>query len=66
MGEMKSIHIFLVGNPEGSNRQLGRSRRRWEDNFRMELKETGWGGVNWMRLAQDMDQWRVLGVGGVS
>jgi hypothetical protein len=39
---------------------LGRPRRRLEDNIRMDLKEIGWGGVNWMHLAQDSDQWRAL------
>jgi hypothetical protein len=48
-----------VGKPEGK-RQLGRTRRRWEDNFRMNLREIGWGGMDWIDLAQDKDQWKAL------
>jgi hypothetical protein len=48
-----------VGKPEGK-RPLGRTRRRWEDNIRMDLREIGWGGVDWIDLAQDRDQWRAL------
>jgi hypothetical protein len=47
----------LVGRPEGK-RPLGRPRRRWENNFRMDLRETGFNGANWIRLAQDGVQWR--------
>jgi hypothetical protein len=46
-----------VGKPEGK-RPLGRPRHRWEDN--LDLRETGWGGMDWIVLAQDRDQWRVL------
>jgi hypothetical protein len=49
-----------VGNPEGK-RPLDRPRRRWEDNIRMDLREIGWGGMDWIDLAQDRDQWRTLG-----
>jgi hypothetical protein len=49
----------LVGKPEGK-RPLGRSRRRWEDNIRMDLREIGWEGVDWKHLAQDRDQWRAV------
>jgi hypothetical protein len=49
----------LVGKPEGK-RSLGRTRRRWEDNIRMDLKEIGWGGIDWIDLAQDRAQWRAL------
>jgi len=45
----------LVGKPEGK-RPLGRPRRRWEDNIRAHLRETGWEGVDWMHMAQDKDQ----------
>jgi hypothetical protein len=45
----------LVGNPEG-NRPLGRPRHRWEDGIRVTLRESGWGGVDWIRLAQDRDR----------
>jgi hypothetical protein len=50
---------ILVGKPEGK-RPLGRSRSRWEDNLRMDLREIGWGGMYWIDLAQDRDQWRAL------
>jgi hypothetical protein len=49
----------MVGKPEGM-RLLGRPRHRWEDNIKMDLREIGWEGVNWMHLAQDRDQWWVL------
>jgi hypothetical protein len=49
----------LVGKPEGK-RQLGRPRRRWEDNFKMDLQEVGCGGMDWIELAQDRDRWRAL------
>jgi hypothetical protein len=42
--------------PEGK-RPLGRARRRWEDNIRMDLREIGWGGMDWIDLVQDRDQW---------
>ena len=48
----------LVGKPEGKS-QLGRPRRRWEDNIKMDLQEVG-GGGDWMELAQDRDRWRAL------
>jgi hypothetical protein len=48
-----------VGNPEGK-RPLGTPRCRWEDNIRMGLREIGWGGMDWIDLAQDRDQWRTL------
>jgi hypothetical protein len=49
----------VVGKPEGK-RPLGRPRRRWEDNIRMDLREIVWGGMDWIDLAQDRDQWRAL------
>jgi hypothetical protein len=52
MGEMGNANDILVRKPEGK-RQLGRPRRRWEDNIRMDLAEIGWEGVDWMRLAQE-------------
>jgi hypothetical protein len=52
-------HRILVEKPEGK-RPLGRPRRRWEDNIRMDLREIGWGGMDWIDLAQDGDQWRAL------
>ena len=45
--------------PEG-NRPLGRPRRRWEDNIKMDLQEVGCGGMDWIDLAQDRDRWRAL------
>jgi hypothetical protein len=56
MGEMKSTYSILVGKPQGK-RPLVRSGRRWKD-IRMGLKETGWGSVDWIHLAQDRDQWQ--------
>jgi hypothetical protein len=51
-------HI-LVGKPEGK-RPLGRPRSRWEDNIRIDLREMGWEGVDWMNVTQDRDQWWIL------
>jgi hypothetical protein len=48
-----------VGKPEGK-RPLGRPRRRWVDNIKMDLREIGWDVMNWIDLAHDMDQWRAL------
>jgi hypothetical protein len=50
---------FLVGKPEGK-RPLGRPRRRWEDNIKMDIQEVGGGCGDWMELAQDRDRWRAL------
>jgi len=58
MGEGRDVHRVLVGKPEGK-RLLGRPRRRWEDNIKMDLREVGRGG-EWMELAQDRDRWRTL------
>ena len=55
----RGVHKVLVGKPEGK-RPLGRSRRRWEDNIKMDLEEVGRGCGDWMELAQDMDRRRVL------
>jgi hypothetical protein len=49
----------LVGKPE-EKRPLGRPRRRWEDNIKIDLQEVGCGGMDWIKLAQDRDRWRVL------
>jgi hypothetical protein len=57
MGEERNVYKVLVGKPEGK-RLLGRPRRRWEDGIRMDLREIGLGGVNWIRLAQDRGRWR--------
>jgi hypothetical protein len=58
MGEERKVYKVLMGKPEGK-RLLGRPRRRWEDGIRMDLREIGLGGVDWIRLAQDRDRWRV-------
>jgi hypothetical protein len=57
MGDERGVHRVLVGNPE-EKRPLGRPRRRWEDNIKMDLQEVGWGRGDWMELAQDRDGWR--------
>jgi hypothetical protein len=57
MGEGRGVYRILVERPEG-RRPLGRPRRRWEDNIKMDLSETGIDGVNWIQLAQDRVQWR--------
>ena len=59
MGEGKRVHWVLVGNP-GGKRPLGRPRRRWEDNIKMDLQEVGGGRGDWMELAQDRDGWWAL------
>jgi hypothetical protein len=59
MGEKRNAYRMLVGKPEGK-RPLGRPRRRWEYNIRMNPREIGWGGMDWIDLAQDRDQWRAL------
>jgi hypothetical protein len=59
MGEERKLYKVLVGKPEGK-RPLGRPRRRWEDGIRIYLGETGWGVVDWIRLAQDRDRWRAV------
>jgi len=55
---LKKLRV-LVGKPEGM-RKLGRSKCRWEDNIKMDLKEVGCGDTDWIELAQDRDRWRVL------
>jgi hypothetical protein len=59
MGEKRKVYKVLVGKSEGK-RPLGRPRRRWEDGIRMDLRETGLRGVDWVRLAQDRDRWRAV------
>jgi hypothetical protein len=59
MGEGRGAHRVLVGRPKGK-RPLGRPRRRWEDNIKMDLGEIGIDGANWIRLAQDRVQWRAF------
>ena len=59
MGERRGEYRALVGKPEGK-RPLGRPRRRWEDNIKMDLQEVGCGGMDWIELAQDRDMWWAL------
>jgi hypothetical protein len=56
MGEGRGVYRFLVGRPE-EKRPLGRPRCRWEDNIKMDLREMGIDGANWIRLAQDRVRW---------
>jgi hypothetical protein len=59
MGESRSVYGVLVGKPEGK-RPLGRPRRRWEDNIKMDLQEVGCGSMVWIELAQETDRWRAF------
>jgi hypothetical protein len=59
MGAKRNAYRLLVGKPEG-RRPLGRPRRRWVDNIKMDLVEVGLGDVDWIDLAQDRDKWRGL------
>jgi hypothetical protein len=59
VGERRGIYRVLVGTPEGQ-RPLGRPRRRWEDNIKMDPQEVGCVGMDWIGLAQDRDRWRTL------
>jgi hypothetical protein len=54
----RNAYRILVGKPEGK-RPLGRPRRRWVDNIKMDLREVGWDRMDWIDLAQDRDRWRV-------
>jgi hypothetical protein len=56
---MRDAYKILAGRTEG-RKPLGRHKRRWEDNIRMDLRELGWEGVDWIRLGQDRDQWRAV------
>ena len=58
-GERRGVYRVLVGKPL-ETRPLGRTRRRWEDNIKMDLQEVGCGGIEWIELAQDRDRRRVL------
>jgi hypothetical protein len=59
MGEKRNAYRLVVLKPEGK-RRLGRPRRRWVDNIRMDLREMEWGDVDWIGLAQDRNRWRAL------
>jgi hypothetical protein len=58
-GAKRNAYRLLVGKPEGK-RPLGRKRRRWVNNIKMDLRGIGWGVMDWIDLAQDRDQWRSL------
>ena len=57
MGEWRGVYRVLVGKPEGK-RTLGRPKRRWEDNIKIDIQKAGWGTVAWIEGAKDMDRWR--------
>jgi hypothetical protein len=59
MGEKRNACRILVGKPEGK-RPLGRPRRRWVNNIKIDLREIGWDGMDWFDLAEGRDQWRAL------
>ncbi|KAJ4433053.1 hypothetical protein ANN_15310 [Periplaneta americana] len=59
MGEYRNAYRVLVGRPEGK-RPLGRPRRRWEDNIKMDLREMGYDDRDWINLAKDRDRWRLM------
>jgi hypothetical protein len=59
MGEKRNAYRIFVGKPE-RKRTLGRTRRRWVNNIKMDLREIGWYGMDWTDLAQDRDQWSAL------
>jgi hypothetical protein len=58
-GEQRGVYRVLVGKPEGK-RLMGRPRHRWENNIKMDLQEVGYGGMDWIGLAQDRDRWRAI------
>jgi hypothetical protein len=59
MEEKRNAYRLLVGKPEGK-RLLGRPRLRWVDNIKMDLREIGWDGVDWIDMAQERDHWKAL------
>ena len=59
MGQERKVYMILVRKPEG-RRPLGRPRRRWVDNIRMDLQEVGYGYMDWIGMAQDRDRWRTF------
>ena len=59
MGERRGVYRVLVRKPEGK-RQLGKPRRRWEENIKLNLQEVGRGSMDWIELAQDRERWRAL------
>jgi hypothetical protein len=59
IGEKRIAYRILVGKPEGKG-QLGGPKSTWADNVKMDFREIGWGGMDWIDLAQDGDQWMAL------
>jgi ribosome biogenesis protein Nip4 len=59
MGEVRGAYNILIGRPEG-RRLLRRPRRRWEDNIKRDIREIGFGDVDWIHWAQDRERWRAL------
>jgi hypothetical protein len=59
MGAKRNAYMILLGKPEGK-KPLGRPNRWWVNNVKIDLREIGWGGMDWIGLAQDRNQWRVL------
>jgi hypothetical protein len=59
MSEKRNAYRIFMGKPE-RKRPLGRPRRTWEDNIKMDLREIGWGSMDWIALAHNRDQWMVL------
>jgi hypothetical protein len=59
VGESRGIYRVLAGKTEGK-KPLGRPRRRWENNIKMDLQEVGWGGMDWADPAQDRVRWRAV------
>ena len=58
-GDKRGVFRVLVGKPEGK-KPLGRPKRRWEDNIKVDLQEVGCGGMDWIELSQDRERWRAL------
>jgi hypothetical protein len=58
-GEKEDVYRILMAKPE-TKRPLGRQRRRWVDNIKMDPRDIGWNGIGWIHLLQDRDQWRAL------
>jgi hypothetical protein len=59
MGDKRNTCTILLGKPEGK-KQLGRTRRRCEDNIKINIREIEWGGTDWIHLTHNMDQWRAV------